>query len=50
MNGASPQFQRALQSLKQRKVLGYIVVLATNPFGNSDFLALRIVDDNANTG
>ena len=50
MNRLRPQFHRALQSFQQRQVLGDIVVLPSNPFGDSDFLAERIIDDDANTG
>jgi hypothetical protein len=39
-----------LQRLKQRNVLGDIIVLVTDPFCDSDGAVCRAVNDHSNTG
>jgi hypothetical protein len=48
VKGSCFKRERKLKRFQQRNVLGYVVVLVTDPFGDPDPLTIRFFDDNAN--
>jgi len=44
------QGQSTLQGFKQGNILGYVVILAPNPFGDSDLACLSTLNDHPNAG
>ncbi len=49
MKGRRPAIQSELQNLKKGDILGYIVVLVTNPLLDSDSAFCRAVNHEANS-
>jgi hypothetical protein len=50
VQGLSPKPQGALQRLKQGNVFGNIIVLAPDPFRDSDGAVRRTINHDSNTG
>jgi|HubBroStandDraft_6_1064221.scaffolds.fasta_scaffold02686_12 hypothetical protein len=50
MNGGGFQSEGVLESFEESQILGYVIVLTSDPLGDSDPAALGIINDDANTG
>jgi hypothetical protein len=48
VNRLRSEFQGVLKCFQQSEILGHIVVLAADPFGNFDLMSLRAVDYDSN--